>query len=425
MLIIALAVADVSGTARNAAAQSLESQPVPAPGQYEPAPLPAMARPFLIPDVPQADLEKLKVDDRYFTLRLGLAALYDYTAFSQDDASVSQVGIQSDQGEVRDLRLMLRGSVGGGYKVNYFVAGVYKGFDSEPETTWELIDLALTFPIRGPATKLTVGKTKETFTYEMVGDSASLPQQERVLSPFFVSRNIGVKVLHVLANQRLTAAAGVFNDWFATDTPHSDSGTDVSFRVTGLVWDRPDTNEFLHLAISGRQAGADDDALRYKGRPESNVSDNYVDTGNLPAEDAWHTGLEALWTRGPVSVLAEYNHAAVDSPATGNPSFYGYYLTGSWILRGGVRRYDRTVGFARRVLPGNHLGAPELVARFAHVDLDDAGASGGTFDKTYVGLNWWATRRWKFGTGWGRTSLDRFGTTGVTNAWHSRIQWIF
>jgi hypothetical protein len=29
-----------------------------------------------------------------------------------------------------------------------------------------------------------VGRTKETFNYEIVGDSASLPQQERVLNPF-------------------------------------------------------------------------------------------------------------------------------------------------------------------------------------------------------------------------------------------------
>jgi hypothetical protein len=30
----------------------------------------------------------------------------------------------------------------------------------------------MTFPLGGPATTLTVGKTKETFAYEMVGDAA-------------------------------------------------------------------------------------------------------------------------------------------------------------------------------------------------------------------------------------------------------------
>lgn len=46
----------------------------------------------------------------------------------------------------------------------------------------------------------------------MVGDAASLRHQERVLTPFFVSRNVGAKILHVIANQRMTMAAGVFND---------------------------------------------------------------------------------------------------------------------------------------------------------------------------------------------------------------------
>jgi phosphate-selective porin OprO/OprP len=42
-----------------------------------------------------------------------------------------------------------------------------------------------------------------------------------------------------------------------------------------------------------------------------------------------------------------------------------------------------------------------------------------------VGLNWWATRRWKFGVGWGHTWLDRFGKTGVTDSLQTRMQWVF
>ena len=52
-------------------------------------------------------------------------------------------------------------------------------------------------------------------------------------------------------------------------------------------------------------------------------------------------------------------------------------------------------------------------------------AMGGKFNKTYLGINWWATRRWKFGFGWGHTWLDRFGKTGVTDSFQTRIQWIY
>ena len=412
--------------ALNARAQSEESEPAPARGQFEAAPLPTPEQPFLVPDVPQSFVDGSQVKERWFTLKFGAAAVFDYTAFTQDAASLSQVGRQSDEWQVRDLRLMFRGTLGTDYKVNYFVAGVYKGFDSEPDRTWELVDLWFAFPLGGPATRLTIGKTKETFDYEMVGDSASLPQQERVLNPFFVSRNVGVKLSHVFGeDQRMTLSGGVFNDWWTKGETVESSGTDASARLTGLAWDQPDRHRFLHLGVSGRYAGADNNTLRYKGRPESNVADNYVDTGNLAGDHAWQLGLEALWNEGPFSVLAEYNRAWLDSPASGNPSFSGYYITASWILTGETRPYDRTVGYARRIMPRGRWGAPELVARFSHVDLDDGGVQGGRFDKTYLGINWWATRRWKVGFGWGHTWLDRFGTTGGTDSFQTRLQWVY
>jgi hypothetical protein len=50
-------------------------------------------------------------------------------------------------------------------------------------------------------------------------------------------------------------------------------------------------------------------AIRFatKDAPESNVADNYVDTGELPADHAWRLGAEALWNEGPFSV-ARYSY---------------------------------------------------------------------------------------------------------------------
>lgn len=398
----------------------------PAAGQFVPGEPPTPAQPFLVPDIPEAVAAVPRVETRWFTLRVGVVAIADYTAFQQDDASVAQVGRQDDQWDARAARLMLRGAIGSSQAVSYLVAAEYQGFETDPEDTWQLTDLSLSVPLAGPATKLTVGKGKETFGYEMVGDAANLPHQERILSPFFVSRQVGLKVTQVIGpTHRMTASAGVFNDWFVSSRSFEASGTDVTARFTGLLWDQAGGTRFLHLGGAIRYAGADDNVMRYKGRPESNVTDAFVDSGTLAGDHAWHMGVEGLWNEGPFSLLAEFQRAEVDSPAAGNPAFLGYYLTASWILTGETRPYDRTVGYARRVMPTRRWGAPELVVRFSHVDLDDDPVAGGSFLKTSVGLNWWATRRWKLGFFWGHTCLDRFGIQGVADSYHSRLQWIF
>ena len=95
------------------------------------------------------------------------------------------------------------------------------------------------------------------------------------------------------------------------------------------------------------------------------------------------------------------------------------------MLTGETRPYDRTVGYARRIMPKSKWGAPELVVRVAHVDLEDEEARGGEFDRLSIGLNWWATRRWKMGVTYGQTWLDRDGEQGVAESVLARVQWVF
>ncbi len=47
---------------------------------------------------------------------------------------------------------------------------------------------------------------------------------------------------------------------------------------------------------------------------------------------------------------------------------------------------------------------------------------GGVMDKSALGINWWATRRWKIGFDYGLTGLDRAGAHGVTDSFHTRLQ---
>ncbi len=414
----------ITGTARPLLAQSTETLSTPI-GDHTGENIHAGThkRKYFFPDFAPLKPPSPEKQARFFTIRPSLALLGDWTSFSQDDANIRQVGVQENEFQVRSARLSLLGSIGSGYKVSYQVGGEYKGFDTEPEQTWQLTDLSLTFPL-GDRTKLTLGKTKETFSYEMVGDAANLPQSERVLNPFFVSRNMGARLTHVFgADKRWTLSGGIYNDGWDINSKSS-RGWDVTARATGLVWDVPEKKQFLHLGLAYRHV-ASDGVLRYKGRAETNVGDNFIDTGDLVADSADHIGVEALLNVGPVSLLSEYINDKVNAPALDSPSFAGYYVIASWILTGETRPYDRNVGYARRIIPTGYWGAPELVMRLSHVDLNNKTIAGGEYDRVMLGMNWWATTRWKFGVSWGHTWLERLGERGESDTLLTRIQWVY
>jgi hypothetical protein len=158
---------------------------------------------YLIPDAPSKALAAADDEHDRFSIKLGLAMLLDYSWFDQDAASVAQVGTQNDGGEVRDARITTRGELGflGGWR--YQVTAQYKGFDREPTETddWNFTDVNLSHDFAFGT--LTFGKLKQTYSYEMVGDAANLPQSERLLTPF-KSRDIGARLTKTFRAQRGT-----------------------------------------------------------------------------------------------------------------------------------------------------------------------------------------------------------------------------
>ncbi|MDQ1347556.1 MAG: phosphate-selective porin OprO and OprP, partial [Acidobacteriota bacterium] len=263
------------------------------------------------------------------------------------------------------------------------------------------------------------------FSYELLALSVILPHQERILSPFFVTRSIGAQLSGLLAGDRMTWAAGVFNDWLDTDLDRQENGTDYAGRLTGLVYESPSRTDYLHLGLGLRRVGSDDGVMRFSGRPESNVADKFVDTGNFAGEHADELLVELLWSHRQFSLLAERVEAHVDAPASGDPRFSGYYGTASWILTGESRPYVRASGYAGGLSPLRRWGALEFALRYSHLDLTDGAIDGGELDKWSYNLSWWASAQWKIGLTYGDADLDRSGLTGNTKMWLARIQWLY
>jgi len=336
-------------------------------------------RKYTTPDVPDKLERWTSYRGNYFSIRFGLALLADYNAFWQDSDSITQVGRQHDQWDDRSTRFILSGSIGPeSHQMYYFASYAWNGFDApqNKKATWEFSDLIITAPV-GPLGALTFGKTKEPFVYEMVGDAAFLPSLERILNPFFTSRNVGISLSNTAFKKRMTYTSGWFNDWWVHGKDFDSAGNHFASRVTGLISINEDGSRYLHVGASARYAGADLGVVRLRGKPENNVATNYVDTGNIPASNQKEFALEALWTRDAYSILTEYVRSQVNATQVANPSFYGFYITGSWIITGEHRPYDRNVGFARRVIPRRRFGAVELAARYSRLDLNDKSVHGG------------------------------------------------
>jgi len=374
-----------------------------------------------MPDLPDGVTQ---FNNKAFSLRIGFAVLGDYTFVGQNAISRGQVGPQASIFDLRAGRLLVNGQIKFKKPWSYTIGGDYDERRNRGDRLFDVLDMFVTIPLWKKA-RVTLGKQKEPFIFEMVAVASYLPQQERVLNPFFASRNIGVKYSDNFLEDRMSLSVGVYNDWFRSGLKLRESGYQVSGRLTGLPIESEDHRTFLHLGLGLRYNGADKNQMRFRARPETNVIDFYADTGNFAATHANQLSLEALYNKRSFSVLAEHTQAWVKAPASGNPNFNGSYVTVSYFLTDDTRAYDKRGGNIIPIAPESRWGAVEIVGRVGHVDLDDRLLKGGKLTTWYAGANWWASRQWKVGMGYGLADLDRFNVTGRTHRFLTRVMWIY
>ena len=375
---------------------------------------------YVLADLPG---EALVYESERFWLKPIIAIVADYTFFEQDASSITQVGLQDDSRDLRAARLGLALRSKSSYAWEMFFAVDYQEKRTRKDDTFQLYDLRLRLPV-GPV-RIDIGKQKQPFAYEIAGLSILNPQQERILSPFFVTRNIGIKASGQMAGDRMTWAAGWFNDWLETNATFSDNADDYVARMTGLVSVTPDNLDYLHVGLSVRRAGPDSDFFQMSGKPESNVADRYIDTGEFSGDFVAEIGIEIAWDRGPFLLVAEHIDARARSPENGDPRFSGSYVLASWVITGESRPYLRQAGTSGPITPNSRHGAFEIVTRYSRLDLRDGLIDGGVLRKWHYGANWWISPQWKAGLSYGDADLDRNGLAGNTRMWLVRLQWYY
>ena len=368
-----------------------------------------------------------------FSVAFGGAALLEVPAFSQDAASIQQVGdlTSFETGEIRALRIGIGGTINFKRPWRYIFAGAYRafdqGFNTDTSQVFTIFDVALAVPI-GDLGTITVGKMKEPISLVRLTPLSWYPLAERPahLDAMLPARNIGVTFSSVLFDRRATLTVGYFNPWLDLEVPFSESNNQVIGRATWLPVSQPDARRFVHLGAGARYSDTKIGYAQFRVGPESFFAPKFVDTDSIPADHMLTVGLEASAILGPVWLNSEYLQSRVSSPVSGDPRFHGFHLNAAWLVTGESHGYDRTRAVVQRVRPRHNatdggIGAIEVTAQWSRVDLTSGSIEGGVMDRVSTSVNWYPTANSRLEANYGYAILDRFELVGHTHTFQLRL----
>jgi phosphate-selective porin OprO/OprP len=117
----------------------------------------------------------------------------------------------------------------------------------------------------------------------------------------------------------------------------------------------------------------------------------------------------------------------VSSPQTNNPLFHGGEIFAAYMFTGELHPYNTKGAYFERVSPAEPVfdggrGALEVVLRFSYSDFDSGTIQGGRFWRITPMLNWYLSDNVRLEFVYGYGMLDRFGLTGATQFFQTRVQ---
>ena len=363
-------------------------------------------------------------DGRFITARFGAGFLWDLAGFWQDRDSKEQMTL-SDKGDLRDFRLLLKGGFKFAPRFSYTIGYMYdKGTD-----TWRFRQTGIMAEVPELYGSIFVGRTKEGFSTSkiMVGYQGWTMERSAANDALIPILADGIKWSGYVPSGKFVYNFGWFGDAWTEN--ESFNKNDNQF-VARAVW-LPNTGTdrgLLHLAAEFRSASSNDGFLSYRAKPGSFQAQSYaIDTGKFPAEHSYTYGVEAYYRPGPLMFGMEYYFNQVQSKEEDDPFFHGGNVFVSYLLTGETKPYNLRGAYFERTSPARTVfeggpGAWEFVLDLAYADFKSQQIDGGRYWRITPMVNWHLSDnvRLEFATGYG--VLDRFGITGGTVFFQSRLQ---
>jgi len=374
-------------------------------------------------DAPRRKLVKWnEYEGRFFTIRMGGAALYDYAGYSQDDASAQQFDL-TPQGKLRDARFLLKGRFKFKRAVTWTAGIMYDG----PTGEFLFRETGLMVEVPEVWGHLFIGRTKEGFSLNKVmsGYAGWTMERATIHDATIPILADGVKWLGYAPKLGVLWNLGVYGDWLSKGQTFSTYEHQVSGRLAWLPVLSEET--VLHIGMSARYGKPADGVLRLRSRPESFLAPYFVDTEEFAADSTRMLAGELYYRPGSLLFGSEYFVEQAHAPESGNPWFHGGDAVVSWLSTGERRGYNTRGGYFSQISPARTVfrggpGAWELLGRFSYIDLDGGTLRGGRFWRFTPMVNWYLSDHMRLEFAYGVGHLDRFQLAGTTQFFQSRLQ---
>jgi phosphate-selective porin OprO/OprP len=360
---------------------------------------------------------------KFFTLRAGAGIIVDAGAFAQDEASREQFELEKDW-QVRDFRLMFNGRIKTKRAITWCAGFMYDHSGDE----WFVRQTGLQIAVPELKGHVFVGRSKEGMSLNMVmvGYAGWTMERSTTVVATVPLLADGIKWMAYFPKHNVLYNLGWYTDVLSEG--QSFSSYDQQF-VARLGWlpVKDEKGTLLHLAVSGRYGLVNDRTLRLRSRPELNIAPYFVETESFAAHDTRMVQGEVYYRPGPFLFGSEYFVQWANATDTADPVFHGGDAVASWLVTGATRKYNTAGGYFLAVSPERTVlqggpGAFEMLVRLSYVDLEDGAIHGGRFWRLTPMVNWYLTDHLRLEAAYGVGQLDRFGKTGTTQFFQTRLQ---
>lgn len=291
-----------------------------------------------------------------------------------------------------------------------------------------------------------IGNFKDPISFEHLMSSRFLDFLERspgfdaIYGRFNNGFLPGAMFFNWTESERMTWALGVFKN-ASNPFGFGVGGGEYMLegRLTALPLYDADGRYLIHAGVSGRHADLDQQQIRFISRgsirsgPPGPFNPVYANTGFMAGDtqDIVNVELASVW--GPWQFLSEYSASFVTNATfplangtfRGNVFFQQTYVEALYFLTGEHRAYNRKTGVFDRIVPHENFffvkdecgrgifgrGAWQVGARYAFLDLNDSGITGGQLHDVTFGLNWFLNPNMKFQWNYNWTRRDGAAAT--------------